>query len=741
MNNVKKRRMILCSTIFALMLASLTASVSAAQGNTWTTKASMSTARYHHQAPAVNGKIYVIGGYDGKSTYNSVEEYNPKANTWTTKAPMVTARLLHQAEVLDGKIYVIGGSGSGGDLNSLEEYNPMTDKWTTKSSMTVARRQYQTAIVDGKIYAIGGQNTSGYLNSVEEYDPATNKWTIKASMPTARRCHEIVVVDGKIYAMGGQDGSGSLNSVEEYDPARNTWTVKTPMAVGRYNFEAALVAGEIYAIGGYSGYNNSSLNSVEEYDPAINIWTTKASMTTARSEPQTAVIGGEIYVISGYDGKNSTNSVEEYNPATNIWTTRASMATGRYYFEAALINEKIYAIGGYNGSACLNSLEEYTPEYPAPTNLTAVAGNTKINLSWTASQNATSYTIKRSEKSGGTYTTIATVPTAAYTDTSVTNGTTYYYVVSAVKNDVESQNSSEITAKPMEVSKLPTKLTVSADNTKVILSWSAVEGSTSYKIKRSTTAGGPYTTIATSSAITYTDTTAVYGTTYYYVVTAVNSVGESENSNEASATLTNSGVTLEVTSADKAKVGELITANVVIHNAANICAEDIKVAFDTSKLELISAKGAEGIKIYKEDSLTEGVRRYISASLGKANAANGDKILLQLTFKAKASGEAKIDITSGRIADNATLEKDIEEKNCGEKIVLIEEKSKDVNRSGEFTLLDLGIDAWYYGDAAANTDTSKYDADVVANGTIDDDDLAEIVKQILSNSNYPVASK
>ena len=192
---------------------------------------------------------------------------------------------------------------------------------------------------------------------------------------------------------------------------------------------------------------------------------------------------------------------------------------------------------------------------------------------------------------------------------------------------------------------------------------------------------------------------------------------------------------LEVTSVNKAKLGDEITANIVIHNATNICAEDLKIAYDTSKLQFISAENVDGMKIYKEDDIAAGIKRYITTCLAKANAANGDKILLKLKFKAIDKGEAKIDITNGRIADNATLEMDVSQENCGEKTILIE-GVKDVNRTGEYTLLDLGIDSWYYGDSVEDTDTSKYDADQIVNGTIDDDDLTEIVAQILNNTNY-----
>lgn len=85
----------------------------------------------------------------------------------------------------------------------------------------------------------------------------------------------------------------------------------------------------------------------------------------------------------------------------------------------------------------------------------------------------------------------------------------------------------------------PTNLIAMAGDSQVTLSWNAVTGVKGYNVKHSTTAGGPYTTIATSvTGTSYVDTTVVNGITYYYVVTAVDSStnNESTNSNEASAT-------------------------------------------------------------------------------------------------------------------------------------------------------------------------------------------------------------
>ena len=70
------------------------------------------------------------------------------------------------------------------------------------------------------------------------------------------------------------------------------------------------------------------------------------------------------------------------------------------------------------------------------------------------------------------------------------------------------------------------------------MSWTAAANATSYNVKRATVSGGPYTTIASGVLGTsYTDSGLTAGTSYYYVVSAVNPGHESANSTEASATL------------------------------------------------------------------------------------------------------------------------------------------------------------------------------------------------------------
>ena len=83
---------------------------------------------------------------------------------------------------------------------------------------------------------------------------------------------------------------------------------------------------------------------------------------------------------------------------------------------------------------------------PAPIGLSATAGNAQVNLSWNSSSGATSYNVKYSNTNNGPYLTITNVTGTNYLQTGLTNGGTYYYVVSAVNAVGESANSSQASA-------------------------------------------------------------------------------------------------------------------------------------------------------------------------------------------------------------------------------------------------------------------------------------------------------
>ena len=110
------------------------------------------------------------------------------------------------------------------------------------------------------------------------------------------------------------------------------------------------------------------------------------------------------------------------------------------------------------------------PAPPAPTNFTAMGTNLLILLHWNAVSGATSYNLKRGTDSGGPYPALFSgILTNNYADAAVTNGVTYYYVVTAVAGG-ESANSLQASAVPLP-STIPTNIVVQVSNGQLQLSW------------------------------------------------------------------------------------------------------------------------------------------------------------------------------------------------------------------------------------------------------------------------------
>ena len=180
-----------------------------------------------------------------------------------------------------------------------------------------------------------------------------------------------------------------------------------------------------------------------------------------------------------------------------------------------------------------------TANVAAPTGLSGTNANAASNLSWSAVTGATSYKIYVTTTSGSGYTSPGTSLTTTYAASALTNGTTYYLAVSALNNGVESTRSSEVTVKPVVAPGAPQDLTGTLASTQTVLNWTAPATGTgpfSYKVYRSTSSGSGYSLVATTSSgtTTATDTGLTNGTTYYYVVSAINGSvsGESAYSQE-----------------------------------------------------------------------------------------------------------------------------------------------------------------------------------------------------------------
>ena len=293
--------------------------------------------RFGDAAAAVNGKIYVLGGYDplenlgGRAPALSVVDvYDTQTNTWRAVANMPTPRNAPRTAVFSNEIYVFGGydrkgaRGARRYKKNVEMYDTGTGIWVKKRNMPTLRESFTTAVVDGKIYLIGGRVHDKRLDEqvvtglVEVYDPLTNRWEKRADMPTARGMTDAVVVDGKIYVLGGYTwrmapglAERYVRSIEEYNPKIDKWRKLRDMPMLRGWFATVAVDNEIYTLGGMNLENGLAyISDVDVYNPTVNRWQKIESMTHLKGTTA-VVVKGTIYALGGAIGSREFSPIVE----------------------------------------------------------------------------------------------------------------------------------------------------------------------------------------------------------------------------------------------------------------------------------------------------------------------------------------------------------------------------------------------------------------------------------------------
>ena len=281
----------------------------------------------------IGKKWYVMGGYDGANVQAQgiVTEYDAASESWTVKKNMLVPAHHASAVALDGKVYVFGGFvGRPGTkawqpIANAVMYDPATDSWKELAPMPTPRGSACAVVVDGKIFVIGGAhaNIPGkpgneplvlgapvpqiVVGTVEEYDPATNTWRTRAPMPTGRNHFFAGVVDGKIYAVNGRIGTSFVTQsdvtdvVEEFDPKTDIWRYMGRSPTKRGDVVGGIHNGQIYITGGEYEEPRGKVTfwAFEAYDPKANSWRVLPHVQIARHGGVGAFIGNEFHVAGG----------------------------------------------------------------------------------------------------------------------------------------------------------------------------------------------------------------------------------------------------------------------------------------------------------------------------------------------------------------------------------------------------------------------------------------------------------
>ncbi|WP_375768525.1 kelch-like protein [Archangium gephyra] len=191
---------------------------------TWSATGSMISGRAGHTATLLpNGKVLVAGGsIDGRGTtnINAAEVYDPASGSWSATAPMASARVGHTATLLpNGKVLVLGGYDGSSHLASAELYDPASGTWSAAASMASPHPHLKaTLLFSGKVLVSGSSSGSPPASSAEVYDPDSDTWSVAAAMATPRFGHTATpLLNGQVLVSGGNNGS-FLAGAELYTP-------------------------------------------------------------------------------------------------------------------------------------------------------------------------------------------------------------------------------------------------------------------------------------------------------------------------------------------------------------------------------------------------------------------------------------------------------------------------------------------------------------------------------------------
>lgn len=186
--------------------------------------------------------------------------------------------------------------------------------------------------------------------------------------------------------------------------------------------------------------------------------------------------------------------------------------------------------GNYGGKITWVAYDVPTPKVPS-LSITTDAATGKPVLKWGEDDNAIGYVVYRANYKDGDYFEWATVDGTKFVDTKAEVGKTYYYFVYALDLNKHMVSQSAIKSITCDCARPVVSITTNASSGKPSLKWNAVDGATKYEVYRATSKNGTYTKMYTTTSTSYTNSSAVPGTTYYYKVKAI--CGKSSYGNSA----------------------------------------------------------------------------------------------------------------------------------------------------------------------------------------------------------------
>jgi uncharacterized phage protein gp47/JayE len=349
------------------------------------------TARVGHRAAALAGSGATIGkvlisggtafgvvtafGYGGVTGVPTAELYDPNTRKSTPVAPMSKARVHHSATALsNGKVVVVGGfDGAGVPLASIEIFDSATGNWTTSAASLGTAVGYHSAtlLTDGRVLICGGAGGGGVVNKFQIYNPNTDTITAPGTLQHPRARHRAVKMpNDDVLIVGGYDAAQVDQATTEiWSHITEVTTASASMTRARSGFGMAmagtlkvLVAGNRRGVAGRASY--------EVYTIASNTWSAEANLPSNivfEENPLVTLTNGHAVGLHGYDSVTPTTGKGFSHDGTSFTTFAAnplsadsSVRFGVQYAEIKNGNGTIQNIvGAFGGAMELSTVNEF----------------------------------------------------------------------------------------------------------------------------------------------------------------------------------------------------------------------------------------------------------------------------------------------------------------------------------------------------------------------------------------------
>ena len=324
---------------------------------------------------ALQGCVYVFGGWTASGYANDLHQFNTRAFIWkqldnAVRGVPPSPRYFFGIAALGDAMYIFGGMAhTGSPTNDLFKFEPLSMAWTSMAmsgDVPAPRFSHAFTAVGDALYSFSGTTGAAYSDEFFKFDLGTSTWTkldaaagVLGLPPTPRVDSKFGVLDGSLYLFGGlTESDGYSNQLFQFSEDVG-WADLTPDASGqlpkarsRHGF--APNDGALYVFGAIS--DEGRLNDVFRFSVKDVSWArldtvpqVSGSVPSERYGHALAQLDGLVYMFGGTTSSGRSNDFAKWDQSTWTWTSinaGGAVPSGRFGHGFEALGSALFVFGG-----------------------------------------------------------------------------------------------------------------------------------------------------------------------------------------------------------------------------------------------------------------------------------------------------------------------------------------------------------------------------------------------------------